>query len=78
MLEMVNINPKVSYEDLEKEFNIATKNLMAFKSENESLQREIENLKRLVAERNNTIDRMNSAISAYRESLMIVSGKKKR
>lgn len=75
---MSHINAYATREELEEQLSITSKNLMAFKSENESLHREIENLKKLVAERNNTIDRMNSAISAYRESLMIVSGEKKR
>ena len=65
-------------EVLIEKLKTTTQNLIAYQQENDSLKRENEGLRKALAERNNTIDRMNSAISAYRESLMIISGQRKR
>ena len=65
-------------EVLIEKLKTTTQNLIAYQQENDSLKRENEGLRKALAERNNTIDRMNSAISAYRESWMIISGQRKR
>ena len=69
---------KTENEVLIKKLKTTTQNLIAYQNENDSLKRENEGLRKVLTERNNTIDRMNSAISAYRESLMIISGQRKR
>ena len=71
---MFNLENEVLIEKLKT----TTQNLIAYQNENDSLKRENEGLRKVLTERNNTIDRMNSAISAYRESLMIISGQRKR
>ena len=69
---------KSENEVLIEKLKTTTQNLIAYQNENDSLKRENEGLRKVLTERNNTIDRMNSAISAYRESLMIISGQRKR
>ena len=69
---------KPENEVLIEKLKTTTQNLIAYHNEHDSLKRENEGLRKVLTERNNTIDRMNSAISAYRESLMIISGQRKR
>lgn len=65
-------------EVLIEKLKTTTQNLIAYQRENEGLKRENEGLRKVLAARNNTIDRMNSALSAYRESLKIISGMRNR
>ena len=63
---------------LKDNLNIEQRNLAAYKAENESLKYEIEGLKKIIAERNHTIDRMNSAADALKWCIQVMAGKKKR
>ena len=69
---------KLSYEACVEELKIAQRNLIAYQNENESLKRENENLHGVIRDRNHTIDRMNSMLSAYKECFTILAKGKKR